>query len=107
MNVLYILLLIAGAVGFALHLFAQYRFAALMRKRYPKQWDIIARPESGRASGIRTYARLQQVLRSDVPELFDDSQLIMWHRCWRYAPWVAWPCWLAVLALQWRMVRGV
>lgn len=100
MNFLYFLLLLSGAAGFALHLFAQYRFATLMRNRYPQQWGIIASPDSGRPGPLRTYARLQRVLRTDVPDMFDDAQLTRWHRCWRYAPWVAWPSWLAVLALQ-------
>lgn len=105
MTIVYFLLLIAGAAGFGLHLFAQYRVAALMRERYPRQWDIVAKPEQGRRSGLRTYARFQQVLRSGVPELFEDAQLTWWHRCWRVAPWVAWPCWIGVLALQVLMHR--
>ncbi|HET7358751.1 MAG TPA: hypothetical protein VFJ04_01265 [Rhodanobacteraceae bacterium] len=100
MSALYVALLLAGLIGFVLHLFAQYRIATIMRRRYPRQWDIVARPEHGRRGGIRTYARLQQVLRADVPTLFDDARLHAWHRCWRYAPWVAWPCWIGALALQ-------
>jgi hypothetical protein len=100
MSVLYVALLLAGLIGFVLHLFAQYRVATILRQRYPRQWDIVAKPEHGRRSGVRTYARLQQVLRADVPTLFDDPQLLAWHRCWRYAPWIAWPCWIGALALQ-------
>lgn len=102
MNVptLYVALLVAGLAGFVLHLYAQYRVAAIMRRRYPKQWDIVAKPDDGRRSRLRTYARLQHVLRADVPTLFEDPQLLAWHRCWRYAPWIAWPCWIGALALQ-------
>jgi hypothetical protein len=98
---LYGLLLIAGIVCFALHFFAQYRIATILRQRYPDQWRIIAKPDTGRPSGIRTYARLQHVLRSAAPALFEDSQLNTWHGCWKLTPWLAWPCWFAALAMQW------
>ena len=97
---LYLLLLVAGAVGFAAHLYAQWRFAAILRKRYPDKWRIIALSEQGPVTRIRLWARLQRVLRTNVAELFDDAELVRWHRVWRYAPWVAWPCWLGVLAIQ-------
>lgn len=100
LRALYVVLLVAGAVGFGLHLYAQWRFVRVLRTRYPDKWDIIAKPETGRTSGVRTWGRLQQVLRSDVPELFDDAQIIRWHKIWRYAPWVAWPCWIGVLVIQ-------
>lgn len=105
MNVIYILLLLAGGIGFALHLYAQYRVATLIRRRHPQQWDIIARPESGRPSRMRTYARFQHVLRSQVPQMFEDTDIRRWHRIWRVAPWVAWPCWVAVLLIQARWPR--
>lgn len=100
LHALYLLLLLAGAVGFGLHLYAQWRFVRVLRTRYPDKWDIIATPDRGRASRMRTYARLQHVLRSGVPDLFEDAELTRWHRIWRIAPWVAWPCWIGVLALQ-------
>ncbi|NII09240.1 hypothetical protein HBF24_00910 [Oleiagrimonas sp. C23AA] len=105
MNVLYIVLLLAGAIGFGLHLYAQYRFARLMRTRYPKQWNIVAKPERGKPSGMRTWARLQHVLRSEAPMMFEDAELTRWHRMWRFAPLLAWPCWIGALALQVAMHR--
>jgi hypothetical protein len=100
LSVLYLLLLVAGAVGFAMHLYAQWRFVRIMRERYADKWRIIACPDEGRPSRVRTWARLQQVLRSNVPELFEDAELTRWHRIWRYAPWLAWPCWIGVLVIQ-------
>ncbi len=100
MNALYILLLLAGAAGFGLHLYAQFKVASLMRRRYPEKWEIVAKPERGRPGRIRTYARFQRVMRSNVPQLFEDADIVQWHRTWRYAPWVAWPCWIAVLLMQ-------
>ena len=100
MMVLYFGLLIAGLLGFVAHVYAQWRIARLMRQRYPRQWDIVARPEQGVRSRLRTWARFQQVLRADIPVLFDDPRLLAWYRCWRYAPWVAWPCWVGVLLLR-------
>jgi hypothetical protein len=100
MRALYFLLLIAGAIGFALHLYAQWRFVHALRTRYPDKWGIIARSDSRRVSRMRIWGRLQQVLRSNVPELFQDEEIIRWHRIWRYAPWLAWPCWIGVLVIQ-------
>lgn len=100
LHALYLLLLVAGAVGFALHLYAQWRFARILRTRYPDKWRIIAQPESGPVTRIRIWARLQRVLRSNVPGLFEDAELVRWHRTWRYAPWLAWPCWIGVLVIQ-------
>lgn len=99
-NALYLVLLLAGAAGFASHLYAQWRFAAILRTRYPEKWRIIAQSEQGPVSRMRVWARLQRVLRTNVAELFEDPELLRWHRIWRYAPWIAWPCWLGVLAIQ-------
>lgn len=98
-GIFYILLLLAGLIGFLAHLLAQVRMAHIMRKRYPEQWDIVAAPQS-RGRRLRTWARLQRVLRNGIPELFEDPRLTRWYRCWRYAPWVAWPCWIGALALR-------
>lgn len=100
MSAFYFLLLLAGAVGFGLHLYAQFRIAALIRKRYPDKWTIIARPERGRAGHIRTYGRFQRVMRSNVPQMFEDTDITQWHHAWRCAPWVAWPCWVAALLVR-------
>lgn len=100
MYVLYLVLLVAGLIGFVAHLYAQWRIAQLMRQHHPKQWDIVARPDAGARSRLRTWARFQQVLRADIPVLFDDPKMLAWYRCWRYAPWIAWPCWMGVLLLR-------
>jgi hypothetical protein len=100
MGSLYLLLLIVGAIGFFMHLYAQWRFARVLRARYPRKWDIIAHPDQGSKGGLHTWGRLQHVLRSKVPDLFEDEELHHWHRVWRYAPWLAWPCWIGVLVIQ-------
>jgi hypothetical protein len=99
--IFYLGLLFAGIACFVLNIVAQFRFAALMRTRYPEQWKIIAQPDEGRPSKLRTWTRLQHVLRSGAPALFQDRTLSAWHRCWRITPWIAWPCWFAALAVQW------
>ncbi len=96
---LYIILLVAGLIGFVLHLVAQYRMARILHRRYPQQWHIVA-AEGDRHPRLRTWAHLQRVLRSNIPEMFHDKELTQWHRCWRYGPWVAWPCWIGALALD-------
>lgn len=100
LGIFYLVLLVIGLIGFVLHLFAQFRVAHIMRKRYPQQWDIVSASDGRGSHKLRTYAHLQQVLRSNVPELFNDAQLTRWHKYWRYAPWVAWPCWIAAVALR-------
>lgn len=100
LRALYLFLLLAGAAGFALHLYAQWHFVRVLRTRYPDKWNIIARPNTGRVSRVRIWGRLQQVLRSNVPELFQDADILRWHKVWRYAPWLAWPCWIGVLLIQ-------
>jgi hypothetical protein len=104
--ILYVLLLLAGIACFVMHFVAQYRFATILRQRYPEQWKIIAVPESGKANGFRTWTRLQHVLRSGAPALFNDKQLSFWHRAWRLAPLIAWPCWFAAIALQYFARHG-
>ena len=100
LGALYLALLIAGLIGFVLHLVAQYRVARILRKRYPQQWDIVSADRDERPRKLKTWSRLQRVLRSNVPELFDDAELTRWHRWWRFGPWVAWPCWLGAVALH-------
>lgn len=97
---LYILLLVAGLIGFLAHLFAQVRVVGILRQRYPQQWDIVSASDNRRHRRLHTWARLQRVLRTGIPKMFDDPQLTRWHQCWRYAPWVAWPCWIGALALS-------
>jgi hypothetical protein len=100
LHALYLFLLLAGAAGFAMHLYAQWRFARVLRTRYPDKWAIIAQSEGGPVTRLRIWARLQRVLRTNVAQLFEDAELTRWHRIWRYAPWLAWPCWIGVLAIQ-------
>jgi len=45
MIILYLTLLVAGVIAFALSYVAQFRLARLMRERYPQHWKIIAEPE--------------------------------------------------------------
>jgi hypothetical protein len=97
---LYGLLLLTGIVCFVLHFLAQWRIASIMRRRYPDQWRIVAEPDAGKAIALRTYGRFQHVLRSAAPALFDDAELNRWHRTWRLAPRIAWPCWFIAILLQ-------
>ncbi|HEX7339478.1 MAG TPA: hypothetical protein VF271_06035 [Rhodanobacteraceae bacterium] len=95
---LYIALLVVGLAGFVLHLVAQLRVAGILRKRYPQQWNIVA--ADGRHHRLMTYAHLQRVLRSSIPEMFADAQLNHWHRLWRIGPWIAWPCLAGAIVLH-------
>jgi hypothetical protein len=77
----------------------------LLRERHPQQWKIIAEPEQGRPSGMRTWMRMQHVLRSSqprLPELLQDDAITRWFGLWRVTPWLAWGCWLAAMFLQWK-----
>ena len=97
---LYVLLLLAGVVCFVLHFLAQWRIAAIMRTQYPDQWRIVAEPDAGKRSALRTFGRFQHVLRSAAPALFDDKDMNRWLRVWRLAPRIAWACWILAIALQ-------
>lgn len=99
-GIIYVLLLLAGLIGFLGHLYAQVRVARILRRRYPHQWDIVSAATDRKARHLHTWARLQRVLRTGIPEMFDDTELTRWHRMWRYGPWVAWPCWLGALVLR-------
>lgn len=100
LHVLSLVLLLTGTAGFVAHLYAQWRFARTLRTRYPDKWRIIEQADSGPVNRLRIWARLQRVLRTNVVELFDDAQLLYWHRMWRYAPRLAWTCWFLWLVLQ-------
>lgn len=97
---LYALLLLIGIVCFVLHFVGQWRIATIMRKQYPDQWRIVAEPEAGKRSALRTFGRFQHVLRSAAPALFEDGELNRWHRVWRLAPRVGWTCWFVAILLQ-------
>ena len=100
MIILYLTLLVAGVIAFALSYVAQFRLARLMRERYPQHRKIIAEPESGKASGFRTWVRMQHAMRSPAMPALDDSTISQWLRLWRYSPWFGWLCWLAALAMR-------
>lgn len=100
MILLYLGLLVVGVGLFTLSYFAQYRVAAVLRQRYPQQWRIIAEPEVGRPSAIRTWIRLQHALRSPALPAMGDATIDRWQRIWRYSPWLGWLCWIAALAMR-------
>lgn len=105
----YLGLLLAGLVCFALYYLAQLQIARQLREHHPQQWKIIAEPDTagpnrGRPGFLRSWLRLQQVLRASrprLPELLGDAAITRWFRVWRATPWLAWLCWFAALALQW------
>lgn len=98
---LYLSLLIIGVVFFLLHFLAQIRIARLLQQRHPQQWQIIAVPDSGKGSPLRTWMRLQLALRSPILPALEDNAITRWRQIWRYAPWLAWTCWFGALAVQW------
>jgi len=98
--VLYLALLGSGVGLFVLSYVAPFRVAALLRQRYPEHWQVITAADHGKASGFRTWARMQQVLRSPALPALDDAGINRWHRIWRYSQWLGWLCWLAALAMR-------
>lgn len=100
MIVLYLALLIGGLCLFLLSYVAQFRIAARLRRQHPQQWQIIAEPEHGKPSAMRTWMRLQHALRSAALAALDDRTLDRWHRLWRITPWLGWTCWLVALAMR-------
>ena len=100
MIVLYLALLCGGLVFFVGSYVAQYRVASLLRRDYPQQWAIVAVPEQGRPSAVRTWVRLQHVLRSSALSALDDAVINRWLRVWRYSPWLGWLCWLGALGMR-------
>lgn len=100
MIILYLALLLGGISLFALSYVAQFRIARLMRARYLQHWKIIAEPDHGKASGFRTWIRLQHALRSPALPALADPDIDRWQRIWRYSPWLGWSCWLGALAMR-------
>jgi hypothetical protein len=103
MIVLYLALLAAGVALFALSYVAQFRLAALLRRRYPQHWQIIVEPTPGavsRPSAWRRWIRMQGVLRSPALPALGDASINRWRNLWRSAPWLGWLCWLGALALR-------
>ncbi len=103
--ILYLALLVLGVTCFVIYYVAQYRIARLLRERHPQRWKIIAEPEQGRPSRLRTWMRLQHVLRGSrprLPELLPDPVITRWYRLWQVTPWAAWLCWFLAVFMQWR-----
>lgn len=100
MIVLYLALLLGGIALFVLSYVAHFRIAALVRQHYPQQWKIIAEPESGEGTRLRTWMRMQYALRSPALPALNDATIDGWRRVWRYGPWLGWLCWFAALAMR-------
>jgi hypothetical protein len=100
MIILYLGLLIGGVCLLTLSYLAQFRLAALLRKRYPQHWQVIAEPEHGKTSAFRIWIRMQHVLRSPALPALGDVTINRWRQVWRYSPWLGWLCWLAALAMR-------
>ncbi len=100
MIILYLALLVGGVGLFVVSYIAQFRLAALLRKRYPQQWQIIVEPEHGKTSAFRTWIRMQHVLRSPALPALGDPVINGWRQAWRYGPWLGWLCWFAALAMR-------
>lgn len=100
MIILYLFLLVAGVCLFGLSYFAQFRLARVMKQRYPQHWKIIAEPDAGKASGMRTWMRMQHAFRSPAMRALGDPVIDRWLRVWRYSPWLGWVFWLAALAMR-------
>ena len=100
MIVLYLALLVGGVGLFVVSYIAQFRLAALLRKRYPQHWQVIAEPEYGKTSAFRTWIRMQHVLRSPVLPALGDTTINGWRHSGRDGPWRGWLCWFAALAMR-------
>lgn len=100
MIALYLALLTGGVALFLLSYIAQFRLASLLRTRYPQQWQIVAEPEKGKSSGMRTWIRMQHVLRSPALPALGDASINRWRQVWRYSPWLGWLSWLGALAMR-------
>lgn len=100
MIILYLGLLVAGLILFAASFIAQWCIAQRMRKAHPRQWEIIATPDEGPATGFKTWIRLQRALQSPVLPALEDARITNWRRVWRFAPGVGWLCWLAAVGMR-------
>lgn len=101
----YLLLLLGAVLFFVLHFVAQWRFASLLKRRYPEHWKTITEADTGRPNGMANWLRIRRVLRSDAPALFNDTGLSRWQAAWRISPWLAWPCWFIAMAIQWWAIK--
>ncbi|WP_114239200.1 hypothetical protein [Dyella sp. C9] len=97
---IYLSLLLAGVACFLLHFGAQYRVASLLRRKHPREWQIITDADGRPTNLLRTWMRLQLALRSPVLPALEDSAITRWRRAWRYSLWAAWLCWFGALGIQ-------
>ena len=106
MIIVYLALLTAGVVLFALSYVAQFWVGALLRKLYPQHWQVIVEGDQGKSSepsAWRRWVRMQSVLRSPaLPALpaLRDASINRWRNLWRSGPWLGWLCWLGALAVR-------
>jgi hypothetical protein len=100
MIILYLGLLACGVGLFVLSYVAPFRVAALLRQRYPQHWQVITDAAGGRLSGFRTWASMQQVLRSPALPALGDVAINRWQAIRRYSQWLGWACWLGALAMR-------
>lgn len=102
MLAIYLGLLGAGVVLFVLSYAAPFRVAARMRQRHPQHWQVVSESDKGKVGLLRTWMRMQYVLRSPALTLLDDRGINRWRAVWRYSQWLGWLCWLAALAMRLR-----
>ncbi len=103
MIVLYLALLAAGVILFALSFVAQFRLTALLRRRYPQHWQVIVENDQGKSSqpsAWHRWSRMQRVLRSPALPALRDPSINRWRSLWRGGPWLGWLCWLGALAMR-------
>lgn len=100
MLLLYFALLLVGVTLFTLSFAAPFQVAALMRKRYPQHWQIVAESAHGKLGWFRLWVRMQYVLRSPALLALDDRAVLRWRRVWRFGLLAGWVCWLAALAIR-------
>ena len=102
MLAIYLGLLVAGVALFVLSYVAPFRVTALMRQRHPQHWQVVTEAADGKLGALRTWVRMQYVLRSPALSLLDDRDINRWRVVWRYSQWLGWLCWLAALAMRLR-----
>ncbi len=100
MIVLYLGLLLAGVLMFALSLVAQWLVARRLRSAHPRQWQIITTPDDGKATRLQIWTRLQRALRSPVLPALHDPHITGWRRVWRFGPWLGWLCWIVATSMR-------